>query len=130
MLQHHDFISPRQYVSAAFELAPVTETDFSHRLTAYNRWSFLWTIIPKTSPRIIRSKIVIFRISNISVIRLYDRMLSSQVAQTLKSMDIFRTLGSRSLSVTAMLNFSGKANTSIRSLGEDDMATLEQGLRR
>ena len=39
-------------------------------------------------------------------------------------MDIFRTLGSRSLSVAAMLNFSGKANTSIHGLGEDDTASL------
>ena len=31
----------------------------------------------------------------------------------LKVMDIFRTLGSVSLSVTTMLDFSGKANTSI-----------------
>ena len=37
-------------------------------------------------------------------------------------MDIFRTSGSRSLSVTALLNFSGKANTSIHSLGGDDKA--------
>ena len=39
-------------------------------------------------------------------------------------MDIFRTLGSRSLSVTAMLNFSGKANTSIKSLREDNTAMV------
>ena len=62
-------------------------------------------------------------------------MLSSDVAQSLKSyghfsdlrvgialsnvvMDIFRTLGSGSLSVT--LDFSGKANTFI--LGEDNTA--------
>ena len=38
-------------------------------------------------------------------------------------MDIFRTLASGSLSVTAMLDFSGKANTSIHGLGEDDTAT-------
>ena len=37
-------------------------------------------------------------------------------------MDIFRTLGSGSLSVTAMLDFSGKANTSIHGLGQDDTA--------
>ena len=40
-------------------------------------------------------------------------------------MDIFRTLGSRTLSVTAILNFSGKANTSIHGLGEDDTANFE-----
>ena len=42
-------------------------------------------------------------------------------------MDIFRTLGSRSLSVNAMLNFSGKANTSIHGLGEDDTAKSSSG---
>ena len=41
-------------------------------------------------------------------------------------MDIFRTLGSRSLTVTAMLNFSGEANTSIDGLGEDDTAIIFQ----
>ena len=38
---------------------------------------------------------------------------------------MFRTLGSRSLSVTTMLNFSGKANTSIHGLKEDDTARLD-----
>ena len=41
----------------------------------------------------------------------------------LKVMDIFRTLESGSLSVTVMLYFSGKANTSIYGLGEDDTTT-------
>ena len=40
----------------------------------------------------------------------------SEVSQSLKVMDIFRTLGSRSLSVSDMLHFSGKANTSIHGL--------------
>ena len=39
-------------------------------------------------------------------------------------MDIFRTLGSGSLSVSPMLDFSGKANTSINGLGKDDTACL------
>ena len=42
-------------------------------------------------------------------------------------MDMFRTLGSGSLSVTAMLDFSGKANTSIHVLGEDDTARVPVG---
>ena len=42
-----------------------------------------------------------------------------------KNRDIFWTLGSRSLSVTTMLNFLGKANTSIHGLGEDDTAKSE-----
>ena len=37
-------------------------------------------------------------------------------------MDIYRILGSSSLSVSALLNFSGKANTSIHGLGGDDKA--------
>ena len=41
-------------------------------------------------------------------------------------MGIFRTVGSGSLSVTAMLGFLGKANTSIHGVGEDDTATLER----
>ena len=40
-----------------------------------------------------------------------------------KIMYFFRTLGSRSLSVTAMLTFSVKANTSIHGFGDDDTAT-------
>ena len=50
-------------------------------------------------------------------------MLSSEVAVIKKLWTFFRTLGSWSLSVTAMLDFSGKANTSIHGLGEDDTAT-------
>ena len=46
-------------------------------------------------------------------------MFSSQVAQSLKRYGDF----SRSLSVISILNVSDKANTSIRSLGEDDTAT-------
>ena len=37
-------------------------------------------------------------------------------------MNIIRTLGSGSLSVTAMLDFSGKGNTAIHGLGEGDTA--------
>ena len=39
-------------------------------------------------------------------------------------MNIFRTLGSGSLSVTAMLDFSGQANTSIHGFGEEDTASI------
>ena len=59
----------------------------------------------------------------------HARMLSSEVAQSLKSYRLFRTLGSRSLPVTAMLYFSGKANTSIHGLGEDDTAIRNQQVR-
>ena len=37
---------------------------------------------------------------------------------------------SGSLSITAMLDFSGNANTSIHGLGEDDTASLMLGQRR
>ena len=43
----------------------------------------------------------------------------------LKVMVIFRTLGLRSISVTAMLNLWGKANTSIDGLGRHDTATRQ-----
>ena len=46
-------------------------------------------------------------------------MLGSEVAQSLKSYGDFSDFG-----VTAMLDFSGKANTSNHSLGEDDTARL------
>ena len=47
-------------------------------------------------------------------------------------MDIFRGLGSRSFSVTAMLNnvdFLGKRNTAIHGLDVDDTATVNQQTR-
>ena len=50
-------------------------------------------------------------------------MLSSEVAQSLKIYDIFRTFGSGSLSVTAMLDCPGKANTPFYGLGEDDTSS-------
>ena len=46
----------------------------------------------------------------------HTRMLSSEVAQ------------SGSLSVTAMLDFSGEANTSIHGLEEDDTASRQTGV--
>ena len=55
--------------------------------------------------------------------QLHARILSSDVAQTLQIIDIFRTLEAGSLSVTAMGFFSSKANTSIHGLGEDDTAS-------
>ena len=68
---------------------------------------------------IIRSKIVFLESVTF---QFHARMLSSEVAQSLKSYDFFRTLGSRSLSVIAMVIFSCKANTPILGLGEDDTA--------
>ena len=57
-------------------------------------------------------------------------MLTSQPAQSLKSYGHFRTLGSRSFSVTTMLIFSGRANASIHALGEDDTAKALFDLHR
>ena len=51
-------------------------------------------------------------------------MLSSEVAPSLKSYGPFSNLGKGLLAVTAMLDFSGKANTSIHGLGVDDAANL------
>ena len=55
-------------------------------------------------------------------------MFSSKVAQSLKNYGHFLDLGVGLLSVTASLDFSGKANTSIRGLGEDDTARHDVGL--
>ena len=50
-------------------------------------------------------------------------MLSSEVAQSLKSFGHFSDLGVG----VAMLDFSGKANTSIHGLGEEDTARSMSG---
>ena len=63
---------------------------------------------------------MIFRISSISVTCPYAHLTAR--TQSLKIMDIFQTSGSRSLSVNAMLIFSGKTNTAIYGLGVDDTA--------
>ena len=57
--------------------------------------------------------------------QLHARMLSSVALKSLQSYDIFRTLRSGSLSLTAMLDFSGKADTSIHGLRVDDSATSQ-----
>ena len=87
---HH----PQEVLLAQFSLAPVAEIGFSPRLTAYKIVGLSYRKISGNN----RVKNIFFRISYISV------------------MDIFLTLWSGSLSVTAMLDFSGKANTSINGL--------------
>ena len=91
----------------------MAETGFSHRLTAYKivRHFFGLSYCNISGSNQVKNRF--FRISNISV--------PSPHAQ-LRVMDILRTLGSGLLSVTAMLDFSGKANTSIHGLGGDDTA--------
>ena len=96
-------------------LKQVSATDW-HRTKS---WDISLAVISKTCTGIIRSKIVFLESVTF---QLHARMLSSEVAQSLKSYGNFRTLGTRSLSVTAMLSFSGKANTSIHGLGVDDTA--------
>ena len=74
-----------------------------------NRGTFLWTVISKTWPWIIRSKIVIFRISRISATRPHAAELIFRTVIK-KSWAFFRAWGSRSLAVIAMLknvNFFG-----------------------
>ena len=89
-----------------FRVAPVAVTSFSHRLTAYKFVGIsldcnIWICLG-----IIRSKIAFFRISNISVPYLYAQLRGRTVIKKLRS---FFVQGSRSLLVTAMLNFSVKA---------------------
>ena len=79
---------------------------FSHRLTAYKFVGIsldcnIWICLG-----IIRSKIAFFRISNISVPYLYAQLRGRTVIKKLWSFFLQR---SRSLLVTAMLNFSVKA---------------------
>ena len=99
-------------------ISPVAETGFSHTLTAYKIvGQFFGLSYKKISGN---NQVKDFRISNI---QFNARMLSSEVAQSLKSYDIFQTLGSGSLSVTAMFDCWGKVNTSFHGLGEDDTAS-------
>ena len=98
----------------------MAETGFSHRLTAYKFVGHLFGLSYRKISGHNQVKNHFFRISNISVQCLHAQLSIRTV--TKKVMDIFRTLGSGSLSVTAMLEFSGKAKTSIHGLGEDDTA--------
>ena len=93
--------------SAWRRLAPVAETGFRHRLTPYK-------IVEHFSDTNILDLESNNQVANIFLesvtLRLRYRMLSPFSAQSLKVMDMFRTLGSRSLPVTAMLenvDFSG-----------------------
>ena len=65
------------------------------------------------------------RISNISATRSHAQLIFRTVIK--KVMDICRTLGSRSLSVIAMLknvHFSGETNTAVHDLEKDDTARM------
>ena len=97
----------------------MAETGFIPRLTAVKTVGHFFGLFYRKISGSNQSKKGLFGISNISVphVQLRGRTL----------MDIFRTLGSGSLSVTAMLDFSGKANTSIHGIREDDTANTRHG---
>ena len=101
-------------------LAPVAETGFSHRLTAYRILGHFFGLPYLNMSGNNQVENSFFRISNISPPCPHVQLRGRAVNRKLWT--FVRTLGSRSLSVTAMSNFSGKANTSIHGLGEDDTA--------
>ena len=74
---------------------------------------------------VIRSKIVFFRISNISAPCPHAQLRSRTVIQKLWT--FFGPWGSGLLSVTTMLNFSGKANTASERTSRQGMKCLAQG---
>ena len=97
----------------------MAETGLSHRLTAYKIAGHFFGLSYLNISGNNQVENISLRISNILVLCPHAQL---RVRSHWKVMDIFRTLGSWSLSVTAMLNFSGKANTSIHGLWEDDTA--------
>ena len=109
----------KRFVFAGNCFSPMAETGFSHKLTAYKIVGYyFWLSYRKIS---LNNQVENIFLESVTFL-FHARMLSSEVAQSLKSYRSFRTLGSGSLSVTAMLDISGKANTSIHGLGEDDTA--------
>ena len=107
---------------------PVVETAFSHRFTAYRIVGNFFGLSYLNRLGNNQVKNSFFRISNISVPCPHAQLRGRTVIK--KVMDIFRTLGSGSASVTAMSDFSCKANTSIHGQGEDDTASPALGRHR
>ena len=106
-------------------LAPVAETGFSHRLNAYKIVGhFLGLSCLNISGNNQVENIFLESVT----FQFHTRKLSSEAAKSLKSYGHFLTLGSRSLSVTAMLLFSCEANTSIHGLEKDDTASVRPPL--
>ena len=93
---------------------------FIHGITAYKIVGNFFGLSYRKISGSNQVKNVFIRTSNISVPCPHAQLRGRTVIT-----DIFRTLGSGSLSVTAMLDFSGKANTSIHGLGEDDTASRQ-----
>ena len=104
------------------EVAPVAETGFSHRLTAYKIVGHFFGLSYLKISLNNHVENSFFRSSNISVPCPHAQLRGRTV---IKKLWTFSDLRSRPLSVTAMLNFSGKANTSIHGLGEGATATNE-----
>ena len=92
----------------------------AHRLTAYKIVGHFFGLSYRKISGSNQVKNSFFRISNISVPCPHAQLRGRAVNRKLWT--FFRTLGSGSLSVTAILDFWGKANTSIHGLGEDDTA--------
>ena len=101
---------------------PVAGTGLGHRLTPYKIVVHFFVRSYLSLPP--DNQVKIFFLQTVTF-QLHTRMLSSQVAQSLKSYGHFFSLGSRPLSVIAnpMGGFSGKANKSIHGLVEDDTAS-------
>ena len=98
----------------------VWDSPISHRFTAYKIVGHFLGLSYRKISGSNQFKNIFLRISNMSVPYPHAQLRGRTVIK--KVMDIFRTLWSGSLSVAAMLDFSGKANTSIHGLGEDDTA--------
>ena len=98
----------------------MADTGFSHRLTAYKIVGhFFGMSYRKISWNNQVKKVFLESVA----FQFHARMLSSEVAQSLKIMNIFRTFGSGSLSVTALLDFSGKANRGLHQSTASKMTT-------
>ena len=128
LLRPRSTINPADVVSKRHppQLAPVAETGFSHRLTAYKIVGHFFGLSYR---KISGSNQVKNSFLESVTFQFHACMLSSEseVAQSLLiiSYGHFSDLGDGiALSHRhGMLDFSGKANTSIHGIGEDDTAT-------
>ena len=100
----------------------MAETGFSHRLTAYKIVGHFFGLSYLKISLNNHVENSFFRISNISVPCPHAQLRGRKVIKKLWTF-FGPCMGSTPLSVTAMLNFSGKANTPIHGLGEGATAT-------
>ena len=107
-------------------IAPVAETGFSHRLTAYKIVGHFFRLSYRKISRSYHVKNSFFRISNISVPCPHAQLRGRTV---IKKLWTFLGPWGRDRSVTTMLDFSRKANPSIHGLGEDDTAITSRHAR-